>query len=62
MDLQNMGAKPGMPGMGLEMPGDSQEPVDVESKVADLESRISALEELMKSLGGGATTPPEVGV
>ena len=36
--------KPGMPGMGLQMPGENT-PSDVESRLADLEARIQALED-----------------
>lgn len=52
--------KPGMPGMGLQMPG-GEPSSDTDAKLADLESRVSALEELIKTLGGsegGATGSP----
>lgn len=44
--------KPGMPGMGLQMPG-SEAPQDMESRIADLEARIQALED-----AGGASGSP----
>lgn len=45
--------KPGMPGMGLQMPGGAPQD-DTESRLADLEARIQALEDQLKP---ASTTP-----